>query len=179
MSATTPSDPTTMSSPDDELTTAMTESAAAAGPVTRERAERFYDRLRERIHSYVEGKGAIAEKSTGLLLLVPDIFILLWRLTTDSRVNGKNKVLLGSGLAYYFFPLDIVPELLLGPIGFADDLVFGVYILNKLLADTDPAILREHWSGSEDVLQSIQRVLGAADNLVAGDLMDKLKKMMK
>ena len=113
MSATTPTDPTT-SSPDDELTTAMNETAAVAGPVTRERAEGFYDRLRERIHAYVEGKGAIAEKSTDVLLLVPDIFMLLWRLTTDPRVNGKNKVLLGSGLAYYFFPLDIMPELLLG-----------------------------------------------------------------
>ena len=177
MSATTPTEPQT-SSPEEDLGTAMNESAAAQ-PVTRERAERFYDRLRERIHSYVEGKGAIAEKSTELLMLVPDVFMLLWRLTTDSRVNGKNKVLLGSGLAYYFFPLDIVPELLLGPIGFADDLVFGVYILNKLLSDTDPEILRQHWSGDEDVLHSIQRVLGAADNLVAGDLMEKLKKMMK
>ena len=178
MSATTPTE-TTTSSPDDDLATAMNETAVTAEPVTRERAEGFYDRLRQRIHSYVEGKGAIAEKSTDLLLLVPDVFILLWRLTTDPRVHGKNKVLLGTGIAYYFFPLDIVPELLVGPIGYADDLIFGVYILNKLLTDTDPAILREHWSGSEDVLQVIQRVLGATDNLVAGDLMEKLKKMMK
>jgi uncharacterized membrane protein YkvA (DUF1232 family) len=176
MSATTPTETPATPSHDEDLTTAMTESAE---PVTRERAERFYDRLRDRIHSYVEGKGAIAEKGTDLLLLVPDIFMLLWRLTTDGRVNGKNKVLLGSGLAYFFFPLDIVPELLLGPIGFSDDLVFAVYILNKLLSDTDPEIMREHWSGSEDVLASIQRVLGAADNLVAGDLMPRLKKLMK
>ena len=174
MSTTTPTETTPLH--DEDLTTAMTENAE---PVTRERAERFYDRLRVRIHSYVEGKGALAEKGTDLLLLVPDIFILLWRLTTDSRVNGKNKVLLGSGLAYFFFPLDIVPELLVGPIGYADDLVFAVYILNKLLSDTDPQIMREHWSGSEDVLAAIQRVLGTADNLVAGDLMAKLKKLMK
>lgn len=143
-----------------------------------ESARRFYDRLRDRIHQYASGRGKAAETSTGFLLLVPDMFILLWRLVNDARVNAKNKVLLGSGVAYFIFPLDIVPELIVGPIGFLDDLVFGVYLLNRILADTDPEILREHWSGSEDILQAIRRVLSAADNLVAGNLMARLKKML-
>ena len=168
-----------MSIIDEDFKDELEESTKAAGPVSPERAKRFYDRLRERIHKYVEGKGAVAERGADFLMLVPDMFILLWRLTNDSRVNAKNKVLLGSGLAYYLFPLDIMPEAILGPIGFIDDLVFGVYMLNKLLTDTDPAILREHWSGEEDVLQAIQRVLNAADTLVAGELMPRLKKLIK
>ena len=168
-----------MSIIDEDFKDELEESTKAAGPVSPERAKRFYDRLRERIHKYVEGKGAVAERGADFLMLVPDMFILLWRLTNDSRVNAKNKVLLGSGLAYYLFPLDIMPEAILGPIGFIDDLVFGVYMLNKLLTDTDPAILREHWSGEEDVLHAIQRVLNAADTLVAGELMPRLKKLIK
>ena len=168
MSATTPTDETTH----DEMT-------EAAGEVSQERVQRFYDRLRQRIHDYLESKARVLGKTGDFLLLVPDFFMLLWRLTNDPRVAGKDKVLLGSGLAYYFFPLDIVPELLIGPIGFLDDLVFGVYILNKLLTETDPAILREHWSGDEDVLQVIQRVLNSADNLVEGDLLSRLKRLIK
>jgi uncharacterized membrane protein YkvA (DUF1232 family) len=168
-----------MSSINEDFNDELEESTKAAGPVSPERAKRFYDRLRERIHNYVDGKGAVAERGADFLMLVPDMFILLWRLTNDSRVNAKNKVLLGSGLAYYLFPLDIMPEAILGPIGFIDDLVFGVYLLNKLLTDTDAAILREHWSGEEDVLQAIQRVLNAADTLVAGELMPRLKKLVK
>jgi uncharacterized membrane protein YkvA (DUF1232 family) len=155
------------------------ESAEATGNVSRERAERFYDRLRDRIHAYVERKGRVAEKASDFLLLVPDFFMLLWRLTQDGRVSGKNKILLGSGIAYYIFPFDIFPEGLMGPVGYLDDLLLGVYMLNKMVADTDPAILREHWSGSEDVLQVIQRVLAAADNLLSGDLVEKIKKMVK
>jgi uncharacterized membrane protein YkvA (DUF1232 family) len=105
--------------------------------------------------------------------------MLLWRLVTDSRVTAKNKMLLGSGLAYYFFPLDIMPEAILGPIGYLDDLVFAVYLLNKTLTDTDPEILREHWSGSEDVLTSIRNVLNAADALVGKDLFGRLKSIIK
>src|SRR6266550_6314806 len=120
--------------------------------VSPDRAERFYDRVRKNIHRYVERKGAAVEKTAEFLLLVPDVFILLWRLLNDARVSGKNKVLLGSGVAYFVFPFDLLPEAFLGPIGYLDDLVLAVYILNRMLTDTDAAILREHWSGSDDVL---------------------------
>src|SRR5687768_9250203 len=144
--------------------------------VSRARAERFYDKIRENIRSFLERKGALAGKTGEYLLLVPDMFMLLWRLINDSRVSSKNKVMLGSGVAYYLFPLDIMPEAFLGPIGYIDDLVFGVYLLNRMLTDTDPEILREHWSGSEDILATIQNVLNAADNLVGSDFLARFKK---
>ena len=164
---------------DDDLSEAMRESTELSAPVSRDRAERFYDRMRVSIRGYLDKKGALAGKTGEYLLLVPDVFMLLWRLVNDRRVNAKNKVMLGSGLAYYLFPLDIMPEGFLGPIGYIDDLVFAVYLLNKLLADTDAEVLREHWSGSDDVLATIQNVLNAADNLVGSDLLSKIKKTMK
>jgi len=162
---------------DDDLDESLNDLASQELP--RERAERFYDRIRTRIHSYVESKGGALGKTTEFLLLVPDVFILLWRLVNDARIQGKNKVLLGSGVAYFVFPIDLMPEAFLGPIGFVDDLVLAVYVLNKLLADTSIDVLREHWSGEEDVLLTIQRVLAAADSLVSTDLLDRIKKMVK
>lgn len=157
----------------------MRESAEVTGPVSRERANRFYDRMRESIRRYLENKGSVAGTTGEYLLLAPDVFVLLWRLVNDGRVSSKNKVMLGSGLAYFLFPLDIMPEGILGPIGYLDDLVFGVYLLNKMLTDTDVAILREHWSGRDDVLDTIRNVLNAADKLVGKDILGKIKKTMK
>jgi len=94
-------------------------------------------------------------------------------------VQGKDKVLLGSAIAYFILPFDLMPEAIVGPIGYLDDLVLAVYVLNKLLSSTDPAVLREHWSGSDDVLQVIQRVLNAADSLVETKISGRLKKMIK
>jgi uncharacterized membrane protein YkvA (DUF1232 family) len=149
-------------------------------PLNEGRAQRFYDRVRTAIHEYVERKGGgVVGKTAEFLLLVPDVFILLWRLAGDGRVEGKNKVLVGSAVAYFIFPFDIMPEALMGPVGYLDDLVFGVYVLNKILRDTDPSILRQHWSGSSDVLDSIQKVLNAADSLVGSDFLGRIKKMMK
>jgi uncharacterized membrane protein YkvA (DUF1232 family) len=144
----------------------------------RDRATRFYDRIRNTIQRYIDSKGALVGKTAGFLLLVPDVFILLWRLTTDARVNGKDKVLLGSAVAYYVMPFDLIPEAIMGPVGYLDDLVFGVYVLNKILGSVDASVLREHWSGSEDVLDSIQNVLNAAESLVGTDLVGRIKKMM-
>jgi uncharacterized membrane protein YkvA (DUF1232 family) len=165
--------------PTPDFNDAMKDSADLGTPLSEERAQRFYDRMRDGIRRYLDTKGALAGKSGEYLMLAPDIFVLLWRLVNDKRVNSKNKVLLGSGLAYYLFPLDIMPEGFMGPIGYIDDLVFAVYLLNRMLIDTDPAILREHWSGSEDVLTSIQNVLNAADNLVSSDILGRIKKTTK
>lgn len=169
-----------MQEPDDDLDESLRDTAEDfSHSHSEERANRFYDRIRGSIQRYVDGKGAVLGKSAGFLLLVPDIFILLWRLVNDKRVTSKNKILLGSSLAYYIFPFDLMPEGFTGPIGFLDDLVFGVYVLNRMLVDTDPEILREHWSGSEDVLAMIQRVLNAADNLVGKEILGRFKKMAK
>lgn len=147
-------------------------------PVSQRKADRFYDRIRSNIAAYIERKGPALGTTAEYLFLVPDVFILLFRLANDKRVTGKNKVLLGTGLAYYIFPLDIMPEAILGPIGFLDDLVLGVYILSKMLNDTDEAILREHWSGRGDLLDMIRRVLHSADGMVGSDFLAKIKKMM-
>jgi uncharacterized membrane protein YkvA (DUF1232 family) len=152
---------------------------AERGPVTQERAERFYDRVRASIQDYVNSKGRVLGKTAEFLLLVPDVFILLWRLTTDRRVSGKDKVLVGSAIAYFILPFDLMPEALLGPIGYMDDLIFGVFVLNKILTDTDASILREHWSGTDDVLEMIQKVLNAANSLVGDKIVGRIKKMLK
>jgi uncharacterized membrane protein YkvA (DUF1232 family) len=162
----------------EELELELNESSDAMGPVSKDRADRYYDRIRRSIASYLEKKGKAVGKAGEFLLLVPDIFILLWRLANDSRVAGKHKVLLLSGLAYFIFPFDIMPEALMGPMGYLDDLVFGVYILNRMVGDTDLSVIRDHWSGSGDVLDTIQKVLNAADGLVGGDFLKKIKKMM-
>lgn len=164
---------------DENFSIAVTEEARSGGDADVERANRFYDRVRGSIARYLEAKGGLLEKGGEYLMLVPDFFMLLWRLVNDPRVNSKNKMRLASGVAYYIFPFDLVPEGFLGPIGFLDDLVFAVYLLNGMLSDTSPEVLHEHWSGKEELLPTIQRVISSADRLVSSDVLNKVKKMGK
>ena len=164
---------------DEDFEQALADQTEVAHTYSDDRATRFYDRIRTRIQKFVDQRGSVIGKAADFLLLVPDVFILLWRLLRDSRVSGKNKVLLGSAVAYYIFPFDLIPEAIVGPIGYLDDLIFGVYVLNRMMIDTDAKVLRDHWSGSGDVLQTIQRVMSAADELVSKQVIARIKKLVR
>jgi len=152
---------------------------ALARRVTKKRATRFYDRVRGKIKEFVEERGERLGPAAEFLLFVPDVFMLMFRLVRDARVSAANKALVGVGLAYYILPIDIIPEAIVGPMGYIDDLILGVFILNKILNDTDHEIVREHWSGQGDVLVVIRRVLESADRLVSPRLIAKIKKIVK
>jgi uncharacterized membrane protein YkvA (DUF1232 family) len=154
-------------------------SEATVGPVSEERANRFYDKLRTRIKEYVDSKGETLGKAAEFLLLAPDVFILLWRLVQDSRVRTNDKMLLGTGIAYYIFPIDLFPEAFVGPTGYVEDLILGALILAKLLKDTPAEVLEEHWSGNGNVLEMIRNVLESAENLVARDVLERIRRMVK
>jgi uncharacterized membrane protein YkvA (DUF1232 family) len=164
---------------EEEFEEVMRESSELSAPVSSSRAERFYDRMRERIRVYLEKKGTVAGKTGEILLLAPDVFVLLWRLANDPRVEGKSKIALGSGLAYFLFPLDIAPEAFLGPVGFIDDILFAVLLLKKVLVDTDVSIVREHWAGKEDVLTVIEKVLSSAERVAGSELVERFRKTVK
>jgi uncharacterized membrane protein YkvA (DUF1232 family) len=135
--------------------------------------------LRKQVAGSLAKKSRVAGKSAELLMFVPDVFILLWRLSKDRRVSGKDKVLLASAIAYFILPIDIIPEAIVGPIGYLDDLVFAAYVLNKILNHNDDEILREHWSGSGDVLDVIRQIVQTGDSLVATGVLKKIRKLIR
>lgn len=127
---------------------------------------RVYDRIRASVGHSLESRGGAVGVLGEYLLLIPDVAVLLWRLINDRRVSGKNKILLASALAYFVLPFDLIPEEVFGPLGYIDDLMLAVIALHKILGDTDPEVLREHWSGKEDLLPSLRNALNAAQSLV-------------
>lgn len=117
--------------------------------------QRLYDRLRERITPTERGK------RTGfrdLLLLLPDLTILLMRLLRDPRVPFFQKGIAVAGVAYVLSPIDLIPALVVGPIGMLDDLFIVAACLSQLLNHVHPDVVRGHWSGQGDALDTIQEV---------------------
>jgi uncharacterized membrane protein YkvA (DUF1232 family) len=129
------------------------------------RAARFYDRLRARV---------VAPKPTGgsgigdLLLLLPDLTVLLLRLLRDDRVGFGAKGIALLGIGYVLSPVDLLPEVLLGPVGLIDDLLVVAATLSRLVNHVHPDVVRSHWSGQGDALDAIQRVMAWAEAQLAG-----------
>ena len=140
-----------------------------------ERQQDFYQKLRTKLRKWVESKEGTSHKWAEYLMFAPDLFHLLCKLSIDERVPSKEKAKLVIVLAYFISPLDIIPEAILGPAGYVDDIALSAYVLNGLLNHTDPALLQEHWAGEEDVLDVIKKILHVADTMVGKGLWNKLK----
>jgi uncharacterized membrane protein YkvA (DUF1232 family) len=115
---------------------------------------RLYDRLRAQIVS--AGPGS-ASGFRDAILLLPDLGVLLLRLLRDARVPLSCKAVAVLGIGYALSPIDLVPSLLVGPIGLVDDLLVVSAALSKILNQVHPDIVRSHWSGRGDALDAIQR----------------------
>jgi uncharacterized membrane protein YkvA (DUF1232 family) len=127
------------------------------------RERRLYDRLRASVATPRPGE------SSGLrdvLLLLPDLTILLFRLLRDERVPVGGKAIAMLGVAYVFSPVDLLPEALIGPIGLLDDLFVVGAALSRILNYVHPDVVRSHWSGQGDALDAIQRATGWAEGRV-------------
>jgi uncharacterized membrane protein YkvA (DUF1232 family) len=133
----------------------------------RAREKRIYDRLRARVVTLTPRAKPGARD---LLLFLPDLVVLLLRLTRDDRVPAGAKAIAILGIGYTLSPLDLLPEILFGPFGFLDDLVVAAAAVSRIVNHVHPDLVRAHWPGSDDVLDVVKRVLGWSERLVGNTL---------
>lgn len=136
----------------------------------------FYDRLRERIAATVEQRaGSMGKTTSDALLLVPDVFMLLLRLALDKNVPKAQRALVSSALAYFVLPADFLPELIIGPTGYVDDLVLAVIVLANAFSGELEPYAEKYWSGSKKLRVVLRDVLDTAGSLVNHKLYDRLR----
>ena len=140
--------------------------------------EDFYQKLRHRVKEWAlrEGKDSKALK---YVLMAPDFFHLLCKLMFDPRIPTIEKAKIGGAVAYFVSSADVVPEGLVGPAGYIDDVALTAYVLNSVLTSVSPEILKEHWAGSGDVLENIQEILRVADELIGSGMWKRIRKLLK
>ena len=138
----------------------------------------FYQKLRVRVKDWAsrEGKNSRVFK---YVLIAPDFFHLLCKLMFDPRVPGREKKKVAAAIAYFISPVDLIPEGLVGPAGYIDDVALAAYVLNSILKSVGPEVLEDHWAGDSDVLSSIHEVVSMADRLVGSGMWKRIKGLIK
>ena len=137
----------------------------------------FYQNMRSKLNDWLESDKGKAHKYAEYLILAPDLFHLMCKLTVDPDVEIKDKAKLAGAIAYFVSPLDLIPEGIVGPIGYVDDIAITAYVLNGIINNTDPAVVEKHWAGDTDVLESIKNIVKVADDMVGSGLWKKIKGM--
>lgn len=136
----------------------------------------FYQKLRMDIKSWIEGQQGVDSRWAEYILLAPDLFHLLTKLAVDPEVPASKKVKIAGIIAYFISPLDFIPEMLLGPIGYLDDIALTAYVLNDLINEVDPKIIQRNWAGEKDILLLIKTLIANANNMVGSGLWKKITR---
>ena len=139
----------------------------------------YYRKIRDKTKKWIDSRTGRRHKWSEFILFAPDLFHLLCKLVTDPAVPVKEKSKLVAAIAYFISPIDLIPEAIVGPAGYLDDIALAAYVLSSLLTKTDPAVLQRHWAGDGEVLDLIQRILRVADKMIGSGLWRKLIKWIK
>lgn len=114
---------------------------------------------------------ATTSTSPGTLRMLYERAILTWKLMWDDRVSFLPKLIPVAALAYVISPLDLLPELALGPLGTLDDVGIIMLALTLFIQVAPPDIVQEHLS------QLARGRSGAPqledDNIVDGEILDE------
>jgi uncharacterized membrane protein YkvA (DUF1232 family) len=140
------------------------------------RERRLYDALRARV---VETPPGAASGLRDMLLLLPDLTVMLGRLLRDDRVPRGGKLVALLGLGYVLSPIDLVPSVLFGPLGLADDLLVVAATLSRLVNHVHPDVVRDAWPGKGDALATIQSVTGWAEGVFGKRLRGALRSLLR
>jgi uncharacterized membrane protein YkvA (DUF1232 family) len=132
----------------------------------------FYLKLRKKIETYLREHD---NQYTDYLLLAPDLFHLLVKLSIDERVPVKKKAKFVLVIAYFISPIDLLPEMLLGPLGYLDDIALTAYVINQYINETDSSIVRDLWAGDQDILSALKNIIATADKFIGSGIWKKLK----
>ena len=138
------------------------------------RERRLWDRLRARV---VAEEPGTRSGLRDLVLLVPDLVVLLLRLLRDDRVPIGAKAIGLVGIGYVLSPIDLLPEVVLGPIGLVDDLLVIGTALSWLVNRVHPDVVRSHWSGKGDALEAVHRVSIWSEDQLTGTVRRTLRRL--
>lgn len=125
----------------------------------------FYDKLRAKLVAFTKKKNGKDRKFVSILLFVPDLFHLLVSAMLDKDIAGRDKALIGAGLAYFMLPLDFLPEGLLGFGGFVDDIIVATFVINTLINRLGASAIEKHWSGDEGLLHVLQKITAKTEKI--------------
>ena len=78
------------------------------------------------------------------LIHAPNFLRLFWRLLTDRRVSPLAKLVMALGVAYFVFPLDLIPDFPLVGVGYLDDVIVLIVTARIFIKLCPRNVVAEH-----------------------------------
>jgi len=66
-----------------------------------------------------------------------------------------------------------------GVLGYIDDVALSAWVLHTLKKKVGDEVIHRHWAGDDDVLDLIDRIVAAAEEMVGEKIWKRLKELVK
>ena len=145
--------------------------------VDQQKVDKFYDRFATKIDKWDENVESFRDKYS-LLKAVPIkttikivkagpiVLHLLISLLNHDDVSKSTKRKVAGAIGYFIFPLDVIPEGIVGPIGYTDDIIIAIILIDTLLNgdnEEEKAAITEVWKGTEEELSALRAIVKGID----------------
>ena len=141
----------------------------------------FEAELKAEIERFVEKyKKKLDKDKKKFLLLLPDLYVLLKNISKDSKIDSRIASFCAEIVDYVESPVDILPESVMGVIGYLDDIVVTIFALDAIknwLGDDE--ILKKHWKGKGDIVEHMKSGVDAIDTFVPVDIFQKIVQWVR
>ena len=105
--------------------------------------------------------------------------LLLVRLFLDREVPRASRTLIGGALAYFLLPADLAPEIVLGPVGYLDDLVIACTVLAHALGPDLELWAERYWSGSRGLREVLTEMSQAGNSLLGVNMTKRVDRVLE
>lgn len=116
----------------------------------------------------------LQSKLKSFALIAPRLGKLLYRLVRDPRVPRKSKAVFLFVSGYLVSPLNFIPNFI-PVVGEVEDAILAAVALDAMLNQVPEEIVREHWEGDENVIETIREVVSMGSAFLPSRLRSKLQ----
>jgi uncharacterized membrane protein YkvA (DUF1232 family) len=110
-------------------------------------------------------KAELKSRMKNLLMFLPNMVMLCFKLMIDSRVPRTERALFAGAVIYAIIPFDFIPDMI--PfVGQIDDLFLIALTVLRLIDRTDDRVVREHWRGGGDIIALAESAATVAPLLI-------------
>lgn len=135
----------------------------------------YYRQLQRRVETWLSSGEARHHPCAELYSYLPELFLFLSQVALDARVEERERVAIFAALKYIVAPFDLIPEGILGPAGYCDDLVLAALLVDRLAGKLDHTLLGGHWQGEGDVVTVARTILDSATTMVGNETCARLR----
>ncbi len=148
------------------------------GKITdQEKLDRFYHTVSRKIEGWDQSVGKVKNRYpllrvlpiheiVQLVLVVPAVLHLLISIVNDENISRKTRYKIYFAIGYFLFPLDLIPEAIVGPIGYVDDVVIALRLIDTILNgdnEHEQLVINQAWQRSPQELEQLRQIVRQFD----------------